>query len=158
MLKMIAVGRVPKAAQQLKAMRKSWETALQEEGKEISRLYGKTYSNWHHKPQEQVSSASSDKEMYVEVKLTGRIYWFVHESISVLRAVFTDDWQPKTQPRVLSSGAGSGAMVYASKKISKPPYEAREFTEAIVEERQKPFEKRMRDATFQGVKDALAGG
>jgi len=155
---MKTVGRVPKAARQNKELRKAWKAALREEKDDIRAAYRKTYDNWDHKPREQTTVKASAGEMYAQVRLIGREYWFVHESISVLRAVFSDDWQPKTQPRVLGSGSGSGRMVYASKQIAKPPYEAREFTEAIIEERQGPFQKRMEQATAAGAKAALSGG
>jgi len=156
-IRMTAVVSGSKVVKGVEAVQKAWKEALREERDEISRLYHKTYSNWHHKPSESKTLKASGDEWYVEVKLTGRIYWFVHESISVLRAVFSDDWSPKTQPRVLGSGSGSGQMVYASKKVAKPPYEAREFTEAIVEERQPKFQKRMEQATQAGAKAALGG-
>ena len=99
---------------------------------------------------------SSTTEQYAEVWASNRIYWFVHESVSVMRGVLSSDWSPKTQPGVLSSGAGSGRLLYASKKIAKPPYEARKFTDAIIKERKDKFQKAMEKATQDGVR--AAGG
>ena len=163
MIVMKAIAHLPKTAAQNQVLRKAWRDALREEKDDIRAAYRKTYSNWSHKPAEQTTVKVRPDEMYAEVKLVGRIYWFVHESISVLRAVFSGPndpagkWKAKTEPRKLASGAGSGRMLYASKKIAKPPYKAREFTDAIIEERVEKFNKRMRDATKEGVKAALGG-
>lgn len=43
-------------------------------------------------------------------------------------------------------------MVYASKEISLPPYEARKFTDKIIQVEQKPFQKRMEHATAVGAR------
>ncbi len=74
-----------------------------------------------------------------------------------MRGVLSPDWSPKTQPRVLGSGAGSGRLLYASKSVNLPPYEAREFTEKIIEERLGKFQKRMEQATARGAKKAAGG-
>jgi len=52
---------------------------------------------------------------------------------------------------VLSSGPGAGRKLYASMKVSKPPYEARKFTDTIIEVRQKPFQEAMEQATQDGI-------
>jgi hypothetical protein len=75
-----------------------------------------------------------------------------------MRGVLSPDWSPKTKPRVLGSGPGSGRLLYASKKISKPPYEARKFTEEIIKVRQPEFQKRMQHATAVGARKATQGG
>ncbi|MHC4176258.1 MAG: hypothetical protein ACYSWU_02060 [Planctomycetota bacterium] len=157
MLKMTAIVGGSKLAGRLKAVQKSWEDALKEEGKTIKGLYEKTTSTWDTDVVFNTKVKFGRDEMYVDVWAKNRIYWFVHESISVMRGVLSPDWSPKTQPRVLASGAGSGRLLYASKKISKSPYEAREFTEKIIEEREKPFHERMKKATRAGVVRALTG-
>jgi len=148
-MKAILPGNAPYAA--IKAVRNQWTKALNQEGDAINAEYAKTYSTWEHKPSFKKKLVVTTKEQYVQVSTEHRIYWFVHESVSVLRAVFSPDWSPKTQPRVLSSGAGSGRMLYASKKIAKPPYEARKFTDEIIKVRQKPFQEAMEAATGEGL-------
>ena len=151
-MKAILPGDAPYAA--IKAIRHEWFKALQAEARAIKAEYEKTTRTWEHQPFFQTKVKSGKNEQYAEVSTQHRIYWFVHESVSVLRAVFSPDWAPKTQPRVLSSGAGSGRMLYASKKISKPPYEARKFTDEIIKIRQKPFQEAMEAATGQGLAEA----
>ena len=148
-MKAILPGAAPLAA--IKAVRNRWTKGLQAEARAIKAEYQKTTKTWDHQPFFQTEVKSGKGEQYAKVSTEHRIYWFVHESVSVLRAVFSPDWSPKTQPRVLSSGAGSGRMLYASKKISKPPYEARKFTDEIIKIRQKPFQEAMEAATGEGL-------
>jgi hypothetical protein len=152
MLKMTAVLAGDKTLKQVAGVRKAWKEALKAEGAAIKTEYEKTTTTWKHDVTFLVSTKLGADEMYAQVSTSSRIYWFVHESISVMRGVLSQDWSPKTQPRVLGSGAGSGRLLYASKKISKPPYPAREFTEKIIEVRQPEFQKRMERATQDGLK------
>lgn len=152
MLKMTAILPGARALAFDKTVRKAWARALKAEAGEIKKLYDKTTRTWKHAVAFKQRIKFSADEQFAEVWAENRIYWFVHESVSVMRAVLSPDWSPKTQPRVLSSGAGSGRKLYASKRVSKPPYEARKFTEAIIEERQDKFQQAMEKATEEGVK------
>jgi hypothetical protein len=158
MIEMKAVLAGNAALKQLAAVRKEWRAAMKEEGVAIKAEYDKTHATWDTPVQFRIKVRPTKDGEFVEVSASNRIYWFVHESIKVMRGVLSSDWSPKTKPRVLSSGAGSGRLLYASKKISKPPYEARKFTEEIVKVRQKPFEKRMQHATAVGARKATQGG
>ena len=146
------------ALKQLAAVRKEWRKAMKEEAADIQKEYEKTTKTWDTQVTFHSKVRPTKDGIISEVWSDNRIYWFVHESIKVMRGVLSSDWSPKTQPRVLGSGAGSGRLLYASKKISKPPYEAREFTDEIIKVRQKPFEKRMQHATAVGARKATQGG
>jgi hypothetical protein len=159
MIEMKAILAGNAALAQIEAVRKEWRAALKEEGQAIKREYDKTTATWQTKVSFQVQVRPQGKSgMYVEVWAKNRIYWFVHEGIAVMHARLSDDWRPKTQPRVLGSGAGSGHVLYVSKKWEGPLYEPRKFTEEIVKVRQKPFEKRMQHATAVGARKATQGG
>ena len=159
MIKMTAVLAGNKAFRHIEAVRQEWAKALLEEGRAVKTEYEKTTTTWKHHITFNIKPHVSGRvNWYVDVWAKNRIYWFVHESISVMRGVLSSDWSPKTRPGVLSSSAGSGRLLYASKKISKPPYEARKFTEEIIKVRQKPFEKRMQQATRVGARKASQGG
>jgi len=150
-----------KAFAQIEQVRKEWRKAMDAEAQAIKKEYLKTTKTWKHQVSFVTKVRPTATGITAEVHSSGansRIYWFVHESISVMRGVLSSDWSPKTQPGVLGSGAGSGRLLYASKNISKPPYEAREFTDTIIEVRQKPFEERMRKATRVGARAATQGG
>lgn len=155
-MKAVLAGNV--ALKQVEAVRKAWEDALTDEGKAIQGEYEKTTKTWHTDVKFNMKVHTGRVRWFVDVWADNRIYWFVHESISVMRGVLSPDWSPKTQPRVLGSGPGSGRLLYASKKVSKPPYEARKFTEEIIKVRQKPFEKRMQHATAVGARKGTQGG
>jgi len=149
------------ALAQIEAVQKEWLKAMQEEVADIQKEYEKTVATWSHRVTFETKVQLTNTGITGEVKSAGpnsKIYWFVHESVSVMRGVLSSDWSPKTQPGVLGSGAGSGRLLYASKKVSKPPYEARKFTDAIIKVRQKPFEKRMQHATAVGARAASRGG
>jgi hypothetical protein len=146
------------ALAQLKAVQDEWEKGLKEQGKANKAEYDKTHATWTTDVQFNIKVHMGRDRWYVDTWAVNRIYWFVHESVSVMRGVLSSDWSPKTKPRVLGSGAGSGRLLYASKKVSKPPYEARKFTETIVKVQQPEFEKRMQRATAAGARKATKGG
>ena len=147
-----------KAFAQIAQVRKEWRAAMAEETKDIKKEYEKTTKTWDTDVTFHMKVRPTKNGEEGTVWSTNRIYWFVHESIKVMRGVLSNDWSPKTQPGVLGSGSGSGRLLYASKKISKPPYEAREFTDEIIKVRQKSFEERMRKATIVGARRASQGG
>ena len=154
MITMKAISEVDKAIMNLGQVQIQMRKALREEGEAIRAEYNKTTTTWHHKINFTIADVMQGENFGVSVSTSDEPYWFVHESVSVLRAVFTNDWVPKTQPGVLGSSAGSGSMLYASKKINKKPYRARKFTEKIIEVRQKPFQDNMQKAMAQAVADA----
>jgi len=154
MIEMKAIIQTNDALNQIKAVRKEWFGELQHEVREIKALYERTTATWEHDVSFLTKVKVSEREQYGEVWAENRIYWFVHESISVMRVVLSPDWSPKTQPRVLGSGAGSGRKMYASMNIAKPPYEARKFTDEIVKERKDEYQANMQRATERGAKAA----
>jgi len=143
------------ALRHIKEVQNEWKVALLTEASVIQKEYYKTTSTWKHRQEINfwVSAHFGPVRWWVDVQTRHRIYWFVHESVSVMRGVLSSDWSPKTQPRVLGSGQGSGRLLYASKKVSLPPYEPRKFTQAIIKERQPKFQKAMEKATRDGVKN-----
>ncbi len=149
-MKAIRPGDAP--LKQIKAVQTEWKKALREQGKQNKRQYEKTTDTWSHHVTFNIRTNFSADNWYVDTFARNRIYWFVHESVSVMRGVLSPDWSPKTQPRVLGSGAGSGRLLYASKQISLPPYPARKFTETIIKEEEPAFEKRMYEASLRGVR------
>lgn len=158
MITMKAVLAGNAALAQIEAVQAEWKKALLQEGKDIKKEYEKTTATWKHHVTFDIRTHFGKGSWYTEVSAKNRIYWFVHESISVMRAVLSPDWSPKTRPRVLSSGPGSGRKLYASMKINLPPYEARKFTDTIIEVRQPQFQKRMEHATAVGARKAARGG
>lgn len=114
---------------------------VEKEAKRIDQLYHLTYATWKDKPKfgTQVKANSSCAEATVSTE--HKSYYFVHEGVSRLRAVFTTPWRAKTFPGVLGSSTGVGRKLYASKKIDKDSYEPRKFTDAIIKRREPKFLK-----------------
>jgi hypothetical protein len=53
----------------------------------------------------------------------------------------TPDFTPKTTPRVIRSGAGSGGVHYINKMRPRPGIEARQWDEVIAKEMREEFPK-----------------
>ena len=151
-----------KAFRHIEEVQREWAKALLLEGRDIKKEYEKTTATWKHHVTFTIRPHTTGRvRHYVDVFSSGqnsRIYWFVHEGIAVMHAVFSNDWSPKTEPKVLGSGPGSGRVVRIRPEYKGPLYEPREFTDTIIEVRQKPFEERMIKATIVGARRASQGG
>jgi hypothetical protein len=162
MIKMTAQLAGNKAFRHIEEVRSEWKKALLEEGRAIKKEYEKTTETWKHHVTFNIRPHVSGRvNWYTEVFSSGpnsRIYWFVHEGIAVMHAVLSPDWVPKTQPKVLGSGPGSGRVVRIRPEYEGPLYEPREFTDTIIEVRQPEFQKRMEHATAVGARKATQGG
>ena len=159
MIQMKAVLAGNAALAQIEAVRKEWKKGLLEERNEIHKLYKHTTSTWkNNRPRFYSKFGENATSMWVEVYSENRIYWFVHEGIAVMHAIFSDDWHPKTIPGRLTPRAGRGKLVRVRPEYKGPLYEPRKFTDLIVKARKKPFEKRMQHATAVGARKATQGG
>lgn len=151
MIQMKAIVQIKQAQLALKTVQSRMEQGLKAEGDADRTEYEKTTKNWHHRVIFRSAVNLKGDTPSVTTETSDHPYWFVHEGVSVLRAVFSRNWAPKTQPKVLGSGPGSGQMLYVTKKIAKPPYKPRKFTEKIIEIRQKPFQENMQKAIERGI-------
>lgn len=158
MLTMKAVLAGDAALKQVEEVRKQWKKGLLEERNAIWRYYRATVETWReHHPRFKSKYGENQDMMWVDTWTENRIYWFVHEGISVMHAVLSSDWSPKTRPGILRSGPGSGRLVRVRPEYEGPLYEPREFTEEIIERRQKPFQRRMEYLTAVGVRKSQGG-
>ena len=159
MIKMKAVLAGNKALRHIEQVQRAWAKELLLEGRDIKKEYEKTTSTWKHHITFNIRPHTTGRvNWYVNVWAKNRIYWFVHEGIAVMHAVFSNDWEPKTQPKILGSGPGRGKVVRIRPEYKGPLYKPREFTEAIIEVRQPLFQKRMEHATAVGARKATQGG
>ena len=152
MFEMAVESQVPAFLMQLQRIQDAVSEGLESEVKEVEKLYKKTDRTWAQQVVFNKKIRADAKEVSGTVWAEDRIYWFVHESVSVMRAVLSPDFVARTKPRVLDSFSGRGGRLYASKRISKPPYKARKFTETIIKERKPEFKKRMEQAILRGAK------
>lgn len=164
MIKMKAQLAGNKGLAQIAAVRKAWVDAMQVERKTIEALYKRTTETWKYTDPRTTPVVfkskikSTKKELYVQVWTSNRIYWFVHESIDTMHAIFSNDWSPKTRPNSLRSVVGSGQVVRIRPEYEGKPYKARKFTETIIKVREKGFQKLMENATRVGARAASQGG
>ena len=149
---MTVESHIPAFITQLQKIQDSMKAELEAEGKEVNRLYNQTSHTWKAQPRFMQKIEMNPKQDSVTVWAEDRIYWFVHEGVSVMRAVLTNPYVARTSPGVLSSRTGSGERLYASKKISKPSYKPRKFTQAIIKRQKPKFKKRMESAMLRGAK------
>ena len=152
MLEMTVKSQVPAFITQLSRIEASLEAGLVKEAEEINKLYNQTSHTWKVQPRFMKKFEKNDKQMSATVWAKDRIYYFVHEGVSVMRAVLTNPYVARTAPGVLSSRTGSGERLYASKKINKKSYKPRLFTQAIIKRRKPKFEKLMKEAILRGAK------
>ena len=145
---------MPAFLSQLEFIQEAMIEELMREGSAINELYNRTSSTWAAQPRFMKKIEINPKSASVTVWAKDRIYWFVHEGVRHMRAVL-GPYVPKTQPRVLSSGAGSGGRIYASRSQDRPLYEPRKFTETIIERRKPRFRQRMERAILNGVRSRV---
>jgi hypothetical protein len=158
MIEMKAVLAGNAALKQIAAVRKEWVKAMQVERKTIEANYKRTTENWRTDVQFKSKIKSTDKSLFVEVWAVNRIYWFVHEGISVMHAKLSADWVGKTKPDSLRSTLGRGRVLYVDKRYEGKKYKPRKFTDTIIKLRKDGFQKLMENATRKGAQAATRGG
>jgi hypothetical protein len=155
MFEMTVESKVPAFLAKFGAIQDSMLDELSKEADEINKLYNKTSNTWKAQPRFMKKFDVDARGMSATIWAEDRIYWFVHEGVSVMRAVLTPDFVARTKPRVLDSFSGSGGRLYASKRISKPSYKPRKFTETIIVQREPKFRKRMEQAMVRGARSLI---
>lgn len=116
---------------------------VQTEGETQQKLYRKTTATWKSKPDHELEFSRDKKEIIATNITDNRIYYFLHEGTKVRYAILSRDWKSKTTPRRLSSGSGRGRVVFISRKLPQPGIEAREWTDVIIRNRKRPFQRDM---------------
>ena len=152
MFTMTVNSQVPAFITQLQKIQDSMKAELEAQGKEVNRLYNQTSHTWKAQPKFMQKVEMNAKQDSVTVWAEDRIYYFVHEGVSRMRAVLTTPFVARTAPGVLSSRTGVGGRLYASRKIDLPSYKPRKFTQAIIKRQQPKFKKQMESAMLKGAK------
>lgn len=130
------------------------ERVLRDEMREIDQLYRAFYSTWAEAKPSMVKKISmSGVDAYAEVSTRGRtedegnkkLLW-LDEGTQVRWAIVSKDWQSKTRPGQIHSGRGHGRVMARGKKATyharrgRPGLKPRKISQAIVEEREGPFQ------------------
>lgn len=103
-------------------------------GREALRRWRRVTANWHHQPEFEVEVNVSPDGVEVLSGSDDQILGFVSGGTSVRRAVMSADWQSKTRPGSMTSGPGSGRVVFIGSNIVRPGIEPRRFDEQIAKE------------------------
>lgn len=90
--------------------------------------FKKTVSTWNDKP---TFKTYKLKEARV-VSSLNKIYFFVSEGTRIRYATMTPNFQAKTAPGRLQSGAGRGGVLYINKKRPRPGIKGRKFAEQLI--------------------------
>jgi hypothetical protein len=97
----------------------------------------KTTATWKdHKPQFEGKVQYAQGEASIIVHTGSEIYGYINAGTRVRYATMSNQFTPKTQPRVIGSTPGNGEMAYVSRKVARPGIEARHFTDTIAEKYQ----------------------
>lgn len=159
---------VPKVALTDAYFQSAWEAELRRQMGIAERLLRKTHANWGKGPartpsgffqkleyeevnwtsrvgkgsvsvgEDSISVTGLTVDMYGVVSTDSQKYKFVNSGTSYRAVKMSPDFSPKTQHRRIASGSGSG---HASHWGRKPGIAAREFTEAVAEQRYPAFVK-----------------
>jgi hypothetical protein len=133
--------------------------ALAGEGDRFLTLYEATVSNWKKKPVFQMIVETRRSEASVVVGTDNDIYRFLHDGTKERWALMSDDFQPKTHPRILGVGPGQGRLILrgrggfarAGRQDPQPGIKAREWTQEIIKRESAPFARNMQLAFDRAV-------
>lgn len=93
--------------------------------------YDRTEATWTHKALFEKVITNTAIEVIGRYTTEEKIVKFLDEGTSVRYAVLSPDWRSKTTPRFIGSGAGSGRVMFVSKKRPQPGIKARHWTDEI---------------------------
>jgi hypothetical protein len=100
---------------------------------EAEKYYKDVTDTWDHDPDLERESGMSGNDYYDQVGSDDDPLFFLDEGTTIRYATMTPDFEPKTEPRRLSSVPGRGGVAYINPHIPRPGIEARFFTEEIEE-------------------------
>lgn len=145
MLRIITPGR--QYEQLAKVMQVAIENALDKAADDIAEQLARPTKTWKHKVNFYVLKKRTGER---EIVTTDKAFFFVTRGTRWRYAIMSPDFIAKTQPRVMSSGAGRGGVVMIGKK-KLPGIKAREF-----EEEARDISQRTIANTFnRSISDAL---
>jgi len=137
---------VPKGAFKSGAFVAEITKALNEEKRELSRLYKQTYATWSNPPSmhEEVKIGSS--EAYAEVSTDDKKMLWLDDGTKIRHAQMSQGWVSKTKPNKLKSGHGRGKLVRVSRQIQNPGIKPRNWSKIIAGIREPKFQRNVQNA------------
>ena len=150
------------------AISKEIGKALKVEAAIVRRAFERTTRTWTKRPKFRVWSRQAGYAglggKYIpklSVSSQDEIYYYVSKGTAIRWAVMSQDFRPKTRPRVIGSRTGRGGAVIVGRKAMtarniqpRPGIKAREFDEEIKKRRTPWFQKRIEKAVAAGAKRA----
>lgn len=138
---------------------------LAKEQEIVNRLYKATTTTWTNKPTFTKETKIGTAELVATVSTNHLIYRMQHEGTtkknyliprvvkSGKRLHYQENYKRKTQVGVIGSTSGgkSGPWTHPG-QVTHPGYEGGKWTDAIVKQRQKPFQENMEKAVERGLK------
>ena len=141
----------------IKAIRQELTKELESEGKDLEKDYSKTSSTWNgDAPKYPPKTTSNNTELSLTVmpdgtqKAIDKWKW-LNFGTSVRYATMSGNWQSKTKPGRLQSGAGRGQVVRISRMHPRPGIKARKWNTIIFDRSFPRFRKRMKNAIRNGT-------
>lgn len=107
------------------------QDAAKEQEKETLKLFKGTTRGWNNQPKFLSDTEITASGFVILAGTDDKVYGFLDRGTSVRHALMSSDWQSKTKPGSLQSGAGRGHVVFISRKIIRPGIKARDFTKGI---------------------------
>ena len=137
---------VPKGAFKSAAFLTEITKVLNEEKRELSRLYSLTYATWDNKPIMHEEVKIGSVEGYAEVSTADKKMLWLDDGTRIRHALMSRNWVSKTKPNRLKSGHGRGKKIFVSRQIKKPGIKPRNWTKIIVKLREKVFQHNVESA------------
>lgn len=103
------------------------EQGLDQASLEALQDFEKTTETWMDKPAFDVQKETGQRTIGTD----SQIYSYINDGTAVRYATMTPDFEAKTEPRVLGARAGSGGVLFVSRRVPKPGIRAREFDDVI---------------------------
>lgn len=147
----------PKKKLDVNAMLNRMRKLVKEQTGHSNKQFGLTYRTWEHQPEfvedfEETSSQMIGSATTTDKGSTSNPYPFIARGTSVRYATMSDDFQPKSKPRVIGSSVGRGNVLYINKARPRPGIEAREYEQEIAKREQPKFSARGKKALGDVVK------
>jgi hypothetical protein len=151
---------------QIAAFAATIDEGIKEAAKGMEADFQKTVATWNTKPTftkviEPTAISISTRYVTIRIKTDDKIYGYVSKGTSkhIITAkpgkalVFAPGGAPKTQPRVIGSGAGApGSVIHVQREVEHPGIVARAFDETIAVAWKPKFNKLMATTVSRAVK------
>lgn len=109
-------------------------------------------ATWNHDVNFVSDARFAKGRIFLEVWTTDEIFAYIDRGTLVRRALMTDDFQAKTRPGFIGSGAGRGGVAAIHPSIQEPGIQARNFSIIIREKHEENIKKDIKKAIREGLR------